>query len=252
MKDQIKIDVLDLYNKLILLTDSGELSPDEKEFTEDIMTILTKYYETLGNSYKNLVVGSFSLFGRHDFRADEVIELEIGGVRFPIQVSPKETMTKSLESKIKQIINGKLLFCYLNIDTILDKFSFSFAGVTNNVQVPSDEISMYAGIKKYTFGSYNLNKAYLKHYPGHIPLEIFNYPLKGFSFDYNLTEDPVKYLQIAADAIVDNGDLADMRAFGNNFKPLVELQVEKLKQKKCKIILTQWKKYRLQPNGFYI
>ncbi len=260
-RTNLKSQISSFRNVLLEAAQDDSFSVNEYMAIDAAIASLDKCYNMLGQNL-NVLVGGFRISRRVDF-SDKDIILEVLGRTFSLTPAPPSVMRKQLEATLKEIIPGDLIFVTLEFDPFLDVLSFCFAAHTNLVCLGDNtSINLYINepepVKydygspepvKYDYGSVYLNNAFLRYYTGDVltqsPIDIFKYPISGFSFNYNFGGDAQLFIQLAVSAMIYDGETADLRAFSAYYKNVVDEAVKVLKEKRCKTIFTQWKKWKL-------
>lgn len=246
----------ELQNRLQELLDSGELNNDQRISAEEALGYAVKAAGKIENIispvFPYITCGEFLMHGGIiDIGVDEI---RLGwGLEAPGVVSSHEKLYDSILAHITNYrrvgpMRALLLEVAANANT--DELRFSYAietGKDMRVEAPYNGISVYtpAGSKR-EHGAYYQGRAYFRN-PDlrKIPEEVYRHKLTGYAFPYNLS-DPEKYIPLIASSADDNGELADLRAFGPVFRDKIDGLVDLLKRKRWKKIYTQWGRHQLR------
>lgn len=265
-KDVIKAgeEYLQIFSELL---DSGQISEKQKndklykhfeiikDHMEEVEISLHKYLAPKPTKKANLVTGELRIHtGIFDFKESAVFQIQIFSRVINLGVeNTAEEFALWLEQTF-DVSQDDIFINQWNIDTSLDTLSMTIAFQTDWVfETPRNDISLLVGKRAQGGGYFNQNKAYLRNADlDHIPLTVYQWMLKGFAIPYTISlNNMIELISAMRTSADNNGELADLRAFSQTHRNLIDPFVEELKAKRWNQIFTQWGKWKMNADGSY-
>ena len=254
---------INFKNELTILRDSGEIAENKlSDFNfivngiSGAVTELNKFTPPVKK--KNLITGEFRLSGGLvDLQIDEYIKLEIFGRSWSPLIHPElSNLFADFLLRTSNVQKSDIILNTWNFNQVFDTLSFSFAFQSDlDFETPYNDIKIFTpnGGKAYTKGYHYQNKTYFRNKElTTLPDELWNYEHFGFAVPYTISQDIPDLITKIRMSAGQQGELADLRAFSQTHRGIIDPFVEELKTKQWNQIFTQWGRWYLQPNGSYL